>query len=71
MAGNTVMRSMAVSRSYPRSSAGRVLYIRIRISREYEINDQSYRPAQARTGTRNNRQEMFNTVGSPSAESAF
>lgn len=71
MAGNTVMRSMAVKPTIPAVVGWAGAVYTYTDQREYEINDQSYRPAQARTGTRNNRQEMFNTVGSPSAESAF
>ena len=71
MTGNTVMRSMAVKPTIPAIViwAGAVYtYID---QREYGINDQSYRPPQTNTTTRNRRQEMFNKVGSPSAESAF
>ncbi len=71
MAGNVVMRSMAVKPTIPAVViwAGAVYtYVD---QREYGINDQSYRPPQTNSVIRSRRQELFNKVGSPSAESDF
>lgn len=71
MAGNIVMRSIAVKPTIPAVIifAGAVYtYIDLR---EYGINDQSYRPPQIGTTIRSRRQELFNKVGSPSAQSEF
>jgi dipeptidyl aminopeptidase/acylaminoacyl peptidase len=71
MAGNIVMRSFAVR---PQISAvviwAGAVYTYID-QREYGINDNSYRPPQTSTVLRSRRQELFNKVGSPSAESKF
>lgn len=71
MAGNIVLRSMAVKPTIPAVViwAGAVYtYVD---QREYGINDQSYRQPQAVTAIRSRRQELFNKVGSPSAQSEF
>lgn len=71
MAGNVVMRSMAVKPTIPAIViwAGAVYtYVD---QREYGINDQSYRPPQTSSIIRSRRQELFSKVGSPSAESDF
>jgi len=71
MAGNTVLRSMAVKPTIPAVDiwAGAVYtYID---QREYGINDQSYQPLQTPSTTRNSRQEMFAKVGTPSAGNKF
>ena len=71
MAGNIVMRSMVVKPIIPAVViwAGAVYtYVDLR---EYGINDQSYHPPQSSTIIRSRRQELFNKVGSPSAQSEF
>ncbi len=71
MAGNIVMRSFAVKPDIPAVVilAGAVYtYVD---QREYGINDQSYRPPQTATILKSRRQELFNKVGSPSAQSKF
>lgn len=73
MAGNVVLRSMAVKPTIPAVNiwAGAV-YTYVDLS-EYGINDQSYRPAQTTIAgiTRNRRQEIFAKVGTPSATNIF
>lgn len=67
MAGNVILRAMAVNTSIPAIViwAGAVYtYID---QREYGINDSSYRPPQITSSIRNTRQSIFDKVGTPSA----
>jgi len=71
MAGNIVMRSFAVKPDIPAVVIWAGAVYTYADQREYGINDQSYRPPQTSTVIRSRRQELFNKVGSPSAESDF
>ncbi len=71
MAGNTLMRSVAVKPDIPAVAiwAGAVYtYID---QRKYGISDGSYRPPQIASAQQNNRRLLYEKVGSPSAKSVF
>lgn len=71
MAGNVVLRAMAVKKDIPAVDiwAGAVYtYVD---QREYAIHDLSYRPSRAITPGINSRQSLYEKVGSPSANSPF
>lgn len=71
MAGNIVMRSLAVRPNIPAVDIWAGAVYTYTDQREYGINDQSYRPPQSATALRNRRQALFEKVGSPSADSKF
>jgi dipeptidyl aminopeptidase/acylaminoacyl peptidase len=71
MAGNIVMRSLAVHPEIPASViwAGAVYSYEDQV--RYGLNDQSYRPPEDTVRRNTNRRQIFEAVGSPSAKSAF
>jgi len=71
MAGNIVMRSMAVKPTIPAAVIWAGAVYTYTDQREFGINDNSYRPPQIVDATRNSRQRIFDLVGSPSATSKF
>lgn len=71
MAGNVVLRSMAVKPDIPASVIWAGAVYSYEDQRKYGINDNSYRPPQNVTQQRNRRQQLFEKHGSPSAQSVF
>lgn len=71
MAGNIVMRSMAVKPAIPAVAIWAGAVYTYTDQRKYGINDNSYRPLQIVNRTANSRAQIFSKVGSPSATSKF
>lgn len=71
MAGNIVLRSMAVRPDIPASVIWAGAVYSYADQRKYGINDTSYRPPQQQSDLQNRRRQLFEKVGSPSAESPF
>lgn len=71
MAGNIVLRSMAVKPEIPAGVIWAGAVYSYLDQRKYGINDNSYRPPQNVTQQRNRRQQLFEKHGSPSAQSVF
>lgn len=71
MAGNIVLRSMAARPSIPASVIWAGAVYSYTDMRKYGIQDSSYRPPETSTSTQNRRRELFEKVGSPSAQSEF
>lgn len=71
MAGNVLMRSLAVKPEIPAAViwAGAVYSYEDQV--KYGLNDQSYRPPEDMIRRNTNRRQIFEAVGSPSAKSAF
>lgn len=71
MAGNIAMRSFAAQPDTPAVVIWSGAVYTYEDQRKYGINDNSYRPPTTATIQRNRRQELFEEVGSPSAQSPF
>lgn len=71
MAGNTIMRSLAVRPEIPAAVIWAGAVYSYTDQRKYGINDQSYRPFGTPTQQNRRRSDLFQKVGSPSAASPF
>jgi dipeptidyl aminopeptidase/acylaminoacyl peptidase len=71
MAGNILLRSAAVKQDIPAVVIWAGAVFSYLDQRKYGIQDGSYRPPDIASATRSRRQELFDKVGSPSAESEF
>jgi len=71
MAGNIVMRSMAVRPTIPAAVIWAGAVYSYTDQRKYGINDQSYRPPNVTSTQQNRRRVLYDKVGSPSATSEF
>ena len=71
MAGNILMRSAAAKQDIPAVVIWAGAVYTYEDMRKYGIDDNSYRPPQTITQRVNRRREVFEKVGSPSAESLF
>lgn len=72
MAGNTVLRSVAVKPDIPAVVIWAGAVYSYTDQRKYGIHDNSYRPPEiSPAGPQNTRRLLFDKVGSPSAESVF
>jgi dienelactone hydrolase len=71
MAGNIVLRSLAVKPTIPAAVIWAGAVYSYEDQRKYGLNDQSYRPTGTVQTQQNRRRELYEKVGSPSATSAF
>jgi uncharacterized protein len=71
MAGNTLMRSMAVKKDIPAIVIWAGAVYSYEDQRKYGISDNSYRPPENDTERQRRRRELFEKYGSPSASSPF
>lgn len=71
MAGNVTLRAMAAKPEVPALVIWAGAVYTYLDQREFGINDNSYRPPESNTARMNRRRELFEKVGSPSAQSAF
>ncbi len=71
MAGNILMRSFAAKPEIPAIVIWAGAVYSYLDQRKYGIQDNSYRPPEIASQQQNRRQELFDKVGSPSAQSIF
>lgn len=71
MAGNIVMRSLAVKTDIPAAVIWAGAVYSYTDQRKYGISDNSYRPPSTQSQQLNRRRELFEKYGSPSAQSVF
>lgn len=71
MAGNIIMRSIAVRPDIPAAVIWAGAVYSYTDQRKYGINDQSYRPPNITSTQQSRRKELYDKVGSPSATSEF
>ena len=71
MAGNTLMRSVAVKTDIPAIVIWGGAVYSYEDMQKYGIQDNSYRPPQTISQTQNRRRELFEKEGSPSSRSEF